>query len=89
MDNSTGKTEKLYCEKGIRRILNVEYAWATREAFMLAYIRDGSTISSKLTPLLSSAPTHDLTGYSVDEIPVPQGASSIDLARSKHSRSFV
>lgn len=89
LDTPTGKTEKLYCEKGVRRFIDGEYAWATREAFMLAYIRDGSTISTKLTPLLSSASAHDSTGYSVDELPTPIGAPSIDLSRSKHGRSFA
>jgi hypothetical protein len=36
LDAPNGKTELLYCKQGLRRFLEGEYAWGTREAFMLA-----------------------------------------------------
>jgi len=37
-----------YCEKGITRFLNAEYAWAMREALMVGYITGNYTIQPKL-----------------------------------------
>lgn len=89
VDASTKKTEKLYCEKGLNRFLNGEYAWGSREGFMLAYIRDNSTIKMKLTPFLSKMQAQTPSQYSVEELPIQQENTSIDLARSKHGRSFL
>jgi hypothetical protein len=86
LDAAAHKTEIQYCEQGIRRFLEGEYAWGTREAFMLGYVRDGSSIAAKLTPFLSGATS---SGYSVEELPLPQGVSPTDLARSRHRRNFV
>lgn len=41
--------ENLYCSKGLRRFLNGEYGWGGREAFMIAYVRDESTIATRLS----------------------------------------
>lgn len=89
IDKPTGKTENLYCEKGVRRFLNGEYAWGTCEAFMLAYVRDSSTIESCLTPFLSKSAGRNAVQYRVEEHPTAAGSGTFDLARSKHSRSFV
>ncbi len=89
LDAASGKTEILYCEQGLRRFLGGEYAWGTREAFMLAYVRDGSSINAKLTPLLSATIGNGTPGYSVEELPIPRGSPQIDLARSRHGRNFV
>lgn len=82
------KTEVLYCDNGVRRFVEGEYGWATREAFMLAYVRDKSTIASKLTPFLTHAMTLTPSGYLTTEIPVAASHSPSDLARSRHGRSF-
>lgn len=55
IDHPNRKTVDLYCTKGIARFISGEYAWANREAIMLAYVRDGSTASSKLTPHLAKS----------------------------------
>lgn len=83
------KDEKLYCENGVRRFVEGEYAWASREAFMVAYVRDKSTIAGKLTPHLTTALGQTPPGYLVEEIPFAVAATSADLARSRHGRSFV
>lgn len=89
LDGKAGKTEHLYCDKGIRRFLEGEYAWGNSEAFMMAYVRDGSSITTKLVPFLSSPTSNGSAGYSVEELPMPKGNTLIDLARSKHGRMFV
>ena len=53
IDNATGKRTGLYCKKGVARFLDGDYAWMNREAIMLAYVRDGSTILSQLVPYLA------------------------------------
>jgi hypothetical protein len=88
IDASTSKTEALYCENGIHRFVNGEYAWGNREALMVAYVRDGSSISTKLTPFLSTAMALTPPGYLVEGLPIAVGQSSIDLAYSRHGRSF-
>jgi hypothetical protein len=52
IDTKSSKTTTLYCEQGLQRYINGDYAWATAEAFMLAYVRDTSSIQSSLTRTL-------------------------------------
>lgn len=89
VDATTSKTEALYCDKGIRRFVEGEYAWGNREAFMVAYVRDGSSIGTKLTPFLSSAMLETPPGYLIEVLPNAVSAFSTDLAHSRHGRSFV
>lgn len=89
VDVVTSKTEALYCDNGIRRFVEGEYAWGNREAFMVAYVRDGSSISTKLTPFLSNAMSQTPPGYLVEGLPILLGLANADLARSRHGRSFV
>ena len=89
LDTATAKTITLYCDKGLRRFLEGEYAWAAQEAFMVAYVRDGSSIAGRLTPLL----THDMSqaapNYAVQTLPKAIGTLKGDLASSRHARSFT
>ncbi|WP_372396893.1 hypothetical protein ABMY26_22650 [Azospirillum sp. HJ39] len=81
------KGENLYCSEGIRRFLNGEYSWGSREAFMIAYVRDGSTIATRLEPYLS-LPTQK-TIYAVEDLKTSYTLDPCDTAKSRHSRSFV
>lgn len=85
---SSKKTIKLYCDEGLARFLRGEYGWASREAFMLAYVRDGSTIWSCLEPFLVKARTLQPDMYLTEALPEPMGGSGTHLARSSHSREF-
>ena len=69
LDAASGKTRNLYCEQGLRRFLEGKYAWGTREAFMLAYVRDGSSITATLNPFLSGTVVDGTPGYLVEELP--------------------
>jgi hypothetical protein len=87
IDQTNGKNGKLYCDKGVSRFLTGEYAWATREALMIAYVRDESTIASTLAPLFvqqacAPAPYAAKGGLTAIGAPPP------DLAKSSHDRSF-
>ena len=52
LDATASKTARLYCENGIRRFVHGEYAWGNREAFMIGYVRDGSSIDPTLNTFL-------------------------------------
>lgn len=89
LDNATAKTVTLYCNEGLCRFLRGEYAWACREAFMLAYVRDGSSINGQLAPLLSRDTTLASARYAVQTLPAPAGGGASDLAWSRHARRFA
>lgn len=89
LDCPNGKTEKLYCEKGIKRFLKGEYAWGSREAFMVAYVRDESSINCRLTPFLNFDTQSDSTKYAVETLPSQVVNTAKDVAISKHYRSFM
>ena len=89
IDGANSKTEVLYCDNGLRRFVDGEYAWGNREAYMIAYVRDGSSIDGKLTPFLSLAMGQTPPKYLVKGLPVAAGPGGLDLARSQHGRSFL
>lgn len=89
IDAVAAKTEVLYCNNGIERFVDGEYAWGNREALMLAYVRDGSSIGSKLTPFLMLAKAKAPPGYLVTELPMAVGSGAGDMARSRHARRFT
>jgi hypothetical protein len=88
IDASVRQDEGRYCKQGLAKFLKGEYAWATQEAFMLAYVRDGSSISSCLTPLLTASESKSPRPYLVEKLPTPVDLLSLDLARSVHGRTF-
>jgi hypothetical protein len=79
--------ENLYCSQGLGRFLNGQYGWGGREAFMIAYVRDGTTISGRLRPYL--AQSGHATRYAVHSAPTALAAAGCDAARSNHGRSFL
>ena len=89
LDRAKGKTVTSYCDRGLLRFVQGEYAWANREAFMLGYVRDGSSIDSKLRPRLAEAMALNPAPYLVEELPVHVGSGGLDLARTRHGRDFV
>ena len=89
LDVGASKTTKLYCQNGLRRFVLGEYAWANREAFMIGYVRDGSTIDPALRAFLSKAAVSDPDRYLLETLPVPVRTGTVDLAYTRHGRSFV
>jgi hypothetical protein len=89
LDSATGRTETLYCDHGLRRFVDGEYAWGNREAFMIAYVRDSSSIDRTLKPFLASARARVPRGYLVEELPTRASGISFDLAYSRHGRAFL
>ena len=89
LDAAASKTVALYCEHGIRRFVEGEYAWGNREAFMIGYVRDGSSITTTLKPFLSRAVRLHARRYRVEAPPAPVGSGASDLAYTRHGRAFV
>ena len=89
LDAAASKTAALYCQNGIRRFVEGEYAWGNREAFMIGYVRDGSSINTTLKAFLSKAKDLHPHRYLVEALPVPVGSGSSDLAYTRHGRDFV
>lgn len=81
------KGENLYCSYGLKRFLDGEYGWGGREAFMIGYVRDGTSIASRLTPYLAK-PANALS-YAVQDAPAAFAANGVDAARSRHGRFFL
>jgi len=88
IDRTARKTVRLYCNEGLLRFVRGQYAWYAQEAFMLAYVRDGSTISDCLTPHLARHLAEDPYGYRTEQLPARVDRTPWDLARSKHGRCF-
>lgn len=82
VDRSRGKTVGLYCSDGLMRFVRGEYAWMSAEAFMLAYVRDGSTVAATLHPHLAG----NADSVTLDLPIVVPGPT--DLAHSRHKRLF-
>jgi hypothetical protein len=88
VDRANGKTATLYCDNGVSRFLSGEYAWATREALMIAYVRDDSTIASTLAPLFAPRGAGAATPYAIQEPLSAIDIDSLDVSRSSHGRGF-
>jgi hypothetical protein len=78
--------EYLYCNRGVTRFLDGRYSWGSREAFMIAYVRDGTKISNRLQPYFAKA-AH-AASYAVHTALNAHSIDGCDAARSGHSRSF-
>jgi hypothetical protein len=79
-----------YCDAGLRRFVDGQYAWAMRDAMMVGYIRDARQISIHLAPALVQRHRR----LNVRQAPTPVTASSPTdrsemLHRSVHGRSFA
>lgn len=87
IDKTSGKRIRLYCKDGLYRFVSGDYAWRTKEAFMLAYVRDNSMIESALTPhLVKHQQKKNL--FLTEQLPKPVNTVSRDLAQSQHGRRF-
>lgn len=88
IDAKEGRSNALYCNNGLRRFLTGEYGWALRESFMLAYVRDQSTIASSLLPFLDASLNTDAQLFAIEELPSASAHATLDLARTAHRREF-
>ena len=88
LDSKKQKTIDLYCEEGLARFVEGRYAWYAHEAFMLAYVRDNSTIAGCLTPHLAQKQKKSPDPFLTEQLPRTINHITNDLAISRHGRSF-
>lgn len=82
------KTVRMYCEQGLARFVQGDYSWHQREAFMVAYVRDGSSVETCLLPHVEAARSRPSDPYATTRLhsgPVP----ALGPVRSTHARSFT
>jgi hypothetical protein len=79
-----------YCDAGLRRFVEGDYAWAMQDALMIGYVRDGRIIAGHLVPALQQRPKLETLS-----LPKPVDASSAAadsateaLHTSSHRRPF-
>jgi hypothetical protein len=78
-----------YCDAGVRRFVDGEYAWAMQDAMMVCYSRDGRTIPDHLVPAL--AQRHSRLGVQSAPSALASSHATMRAAavhRSVHGRSF-
>lgn len=88
IDKEAEKRIRLYCNDGLARFIAGDYAWYAREAFMLAYVRDISTIAQCLTPYLADSSSKSPDPFLTEQLPEPICLLSLDLSQSRHKREF-
>ena len=82
-----------YCDKGLIRFVNGDYAWAMQEGLMLAYVRDGRTIAGHLIPAVSDPAR--MTSLAISQLPKPSlvpdavaNSRAEAIHVSQHGRGF-
>jgi len=78
-----------YCDKGLIRFVNGDYAWAMSEAMMIGYAREGYTISPKLDIALRARPDKIPTRAVPTPCPSSEAVSySERVCITEHGRTF-
>ena len=82
-----------YCDDGLNRFVEGQYAWAMQEGMMLAYARDGRTIPGHLIPAMSEP--NRMMALATVQLPQPcaapnasSGYQAESIHISKHRRDF-
>lgn len=88
IDHPNGKSIGLYCKNGICRFISGDYAWAHRTAVMLAYVRDGSSLATKLSPHLAESAASSSDAMQTISQPSPRPDIHPTAQHSSHNRNF-
>jgi hypothetical protein len=88
IDKGTRKGVDSYCNKGLARFINGEYAYYAQEAFLLAYVRDGATIGADLKPYLAKFQKSEPEFFLTEQLPEAVNPPAQNLSQSRHGRQF-
>jgi len=88
VDLPAGKSIDLYCTKGLKRFVDGEYAWATSQGVMLAYVRDRSSIDGCLTPHLDALAASPPDALRTECKPKREVGLRSLASISRHGRAF-
>ena len=88
IDHSSGKGVDLYCNNGILRFVTGQYAWANKEAVLIAYIRDGSSVDNHLSPFLAAGLQQQPDSWQTHGLPQATAGMRSAVLSSHHLRNF-
>ncbi len=80
-----------YCDEGVARFVDGDYAWAMEEGLMVGYCRDARSISRNLVPAIEDPIRCDRLQLVTAPRPSVPGTSESEedtLYESRHRRSF-
>ena len=77
-----------YCNNGINRFVTGNYAWDVTKAIMIAYMRDDSTIRTRLTTHLQEGNPLNSVKFAVKEMPTVVSEVKGDVSYTVHDRKF-
>jgi hypothetical protein len=79
-----------YCDAGLRRFVDGDYAWAMQDALMIGYVRDGRTIVGHLVPAMQERTQLETVALPkpVDGISASGDSTAETLHSSSHRRPF-
>jgi hypothetical protein len=81
-----------YCDAGLRRFIDGDYAWTMQEGMMVAYVRDGRTIAKSLVPELAKRARQGDLGRPTSPSPLSRSRPSKTaeaLHVTVHERAFA
>ena len=81
-----------YCDRGICRFVDGEYASAMQEGLMVAYVRGGRTITKDLSPVLTDPALHAKRGFPSTPTKIPSAPirdCGEPLHVTTHRRNFT
>lgn len=87
IDRPKKKTPALYRENGIARFVGGDYAWASREAIMVGYVRCNAKLDPDLLQGLSGFPEMQCNRQSLVPVVKPPIAAG-NLGTTQHNRTF-
>ncbi|HVZ99667.1 MAG TPA: hypothetical protein VG841_05080 [Caulobacterales bacterium] len=85
VDAPNGRDVASYCDNGVSRFVNGDYAWAKSEAFMMAYVRDASIVDETLVPHLKAKAKAKKDPFNLEHIDL---AAAKSMLQSRHGRGF-
>lgn len=82
-----------YCDKGLQRFVDGEYAWAMQDALMLAYARKGRSITNHLIPAMCAGERPTRLKIVMQPVKLSNPGARAEgnaetLHRSRHRRDF-
>jgi hypothetical protein len=78
-----------YCDKGVVRFVRGDYAWAMRNAMMIAYARSGYTVSPKFSNALAERTALEAKAPPCECGNSKAGATSEVVYITEHRRTFT
>lgn len=77
-----------YCDQGIMRFVDGDYAWAMQDGLMVGFVRGNRTVLENLAPVLAAKDRHEKLGSPAPPVTVlPNQATPLHC--TEHERNFA